>query len=98
MRSRELSRDRRGPEIVVVDMPMVRDQVARHDAESIEVARGLTINNPNRPGTAKPVEQAGGRVSVTPHSWTRGDCDNSGGPITTHDDNHYYMGDDDRVP
>jgi hypothetical protein len=72
--------------VTSVDMLMVRDQVARRDAESIEVARGLTINDPNHPGTAEPVEPVGSRVTVTPHPWSSGSCGN-----------HYYMNDDDRV-
>lgn len=83
--------------VTAVDMQTVYEQVARHDAASIEVARGLTMNDPPWSRSAAPVEQVGSRVTVKAHSWTRGDCDNSGGPVATAGDNQYYMGDDDRV-
>lgn len=82
--------------VTAVDMAMVRGQVARHDATSPEVARGLTVEDPRFAAPA-PVEPVGRHVSVRPHSWTFGDCDNSGGLFATAGDNQYYMGDDDRV-
>jgi V8-like Glu-specific endopeptidase len=82
--------------VTAVDMPIVREQIARRDAQSIEVARGLTIEDPTRKATA--VEPVGARRSVTPYSWKSDDCDNSGGLFSTQGDNYYYMDDDDRVP
>jgi V8-like Glu-specific endopeptidase len=80
-----------------VDMGALRELIARRDARSPEVARGLTIRDPDRPVTTVPIEEIGRRKTVQAQSWTRGDCDHSGGPLATEGDNQYYMGDDDRV-
>jgi V8-like Glu-specific endopeptidase len=79
-----------------VDLPEVRAIMARRDAQSPEVARGLTIDDPTRRRTA-PAARVGSEIMVYPMSWTRGDCDNSGGALATPLDNHYWIGDDDRV-
>jgi hypothetical protein len=55
-------------------MAMVREMVARRDAESTEVAQGLTREDPARAVVAEPVGQ---RVTIETHSWSFDDCDRS---------------------
>lgn len=70
--------------VTAVDVAAIEAQQAEEAAASIEVARGLTAPDPSFVPAVEPV---GARREVTPHSWTSGStCDN-----------HYYMGDDDRV-
>jgi hypothetical protein len=68
-----------------VDLPVVRDQLARRDAESAERARGEPAS-PATAAAAPPAEPWGTRRTIDLHSWTSGTCGN-----------HYYAGDDDRV-
>jgi V8-like Glu-specific endopeptidase len=81
--------------VTAVDMPMVHELVARRDAESTEVARGLTREDPARTVTA--AEPVGQRITIKPQSWSFDDCDNSGGLFATDDDNHYWDNSDDRI-
>jgi V8-like Glu-specific endopeptidase len=77
-----------------VDMAAAREIVARRDAESPEIAHGLTVD---RAGAARIDEPAGVQRSIVPQSWKMGDCDNDGGLFHSDGDNEYYMDDDDRV-
>lgn len=81
--------------VSAVDMPKVRDMVAARDAASGEVARGLTVDDPNRKVTAE--EPVGRRMTIKPNSWVFDDCDNSGGLFATDDDNHYWETTDNRI-
>jgi V8-like Glu-specific endopeptidase len=79
-----------------VDLTSANELLARRAALSPEVARGLTVSDPARPGTS-PVAHVGEVAKWTPNSWSRGNCDNRGTIFATDDDNHYFDNDDDRV-
>ena len=70
--------------VAAVDMPIVRDQIAKHDSESIDRDHSRSTVRPPRATPA--VEPVGSLRTIQTNSWTGSSCDN-----------HYYMGDDDRV-
>lgn len=69
--------------VTAVDKRIVEGQLARANAASVEVQRGLDVEDPARRATA--VEPAGIPRTVNTHSWTVDSCDNT-----------YFMDDDDR--
>lgn len=70
-------------QVTAIDKDVVDRQLARANAASIEIQRGLAIDDPAHTATA--VEPAGMQRTVNTHSWTVDSCDNT-----------YFMDDDDR--
>lgn len=67
-----------------VDMPVVHGQIAKHDAESID--RDHPRKKTRTTHATPAVEPVGSIRTIQTSSWSGSSCDN-----------HYYMGDDDRV-
>lgn len=71
-----------------VDQPVVDAQLAGANASSVELRRGLHLDDPARKQPVA-VEPVGIRQTVRTHSWTVDDCDSDSS-------NTYWMNDDDR--